>query len=50
MTAILDSFTLSDTTREVKDIDKTEVRRENYFVIWQNKETLRKQWLEAENM
>ena len=28
MTAILDTFTLSDTTREVKDIDKTEVRRE----------------------
>ena len=28
MTAILDTFTLSDTTREVRDIDKTEVRRE----------------------
>ena len=28
MTAILDTFTLSDTTREVKDTDKTEVRRE----------------------
>ena len=28
MTAILETPTLSDTTREVKDIDKTEVRRE----------------------
>ena len=28
MTAILETLTLSDTTREVKDIDKTEVRRE----------------------
>ena len=50
MTAILETLTLSDTAREVKDIDKTEVRRENYLVIWRNKETLRKQWLKGKSM